>query len=135
MILKAVENKSVQNSCFGLGVMKNSHSKESIHFHVWGFRAMIDKDMVLQSYTNSENVLVGPYGETYPGCYDVNQAMNIKAEDISDAAEEEVPIPVTVLEMKAKPEVSSMTLYVHCYADITNVQKCQLSFQPPSLCT
>jgi hypothetical protein len=37
--------------------------------------------MVLQNCTNSEKVLVGPYGETYPASYDANQAMNIKAEE------------------------------------------------------
>jgi hypothetical protein len=90
---------------------------------------MIDKDMmVLQSYTNSENILVGPHGEIYPACYDGNEAMHIKAEEVSDAAEEEDPLPITVLEMKAKPEVSCMSLYVYCWADITDMQKCQLSF-------
>jgi hypothetical protein len=76
---------------------------------------MIDKGMmVLQSYTYSENILVGPYGETYPACHDADQAMNMKAEDVSDAAEKEDPIPIKVLEMKAEPEVSCMSLYVHC---------------------
>jgi hypothetical protein len=76
---------------------------------------MIDKDMiVLQSYKNSEKVLVGPYGETYPACHDGNQAMNIKAEEGSDAAEEADAVPITFPEMKAGPEVSWMYLYVHC---------------------
>jgi hypothetical protein len=30
-VLKSVEKKSVQSSCYGLDVMKNSLSKESIH--------------------------------------------------------------------------------------------------------
>jgi hypothetical protein len=81
---------------------------------------MIDKNMmVLQSYSNSENIVVGPYGE---------QAMNIKAEEVSDAAEEEDPLQITVQEIKAEPEVSCMPLYVHCYTDNTDIQKCQLSF-------
>jgi hypothetical protein len=68
---------------------------------------MIDKDMmVLQNYTNSENILVGPYGETYPACHDGNQAMNIKAEEVSDAEEEADPVPITFPEVKAEPEVS-----------------------------
>jgi hypothetical protein len=72
---------------------------------------MIDKDMmVLQSYTNSENVLVGPHGEIYPACHDGSQAMNIKVEEGSDAGEEADPVPITVLEMKAKPEVSCICL-------------------------
>jgi hypothetical protein len=76
---------------------------------------MTDKGvMVLQSYTNSENVLAGPYGETYPACHDANQAMNIKAEEIIDAEEEEDPLPVTLQVIKAKTEVGSMSLYVQC---------------------
>jgi hypothetical protein len=75
---------------------------------------MIDKDMmVLQNYTNSENVLLGPYGEIYPACHDANQAINIKAEEVSDAEEEVDPLPITFREIKAEPEVSSMSLYVH----------------------
>jgi hypothetical protein len=61
--------------------------------------------MVLQSYSNCGNILMGPYGE---------QAMNIKAEEVSDAAEEEDPLLITVQELKAKPEVSCILLYVHC---------------------
>jgi hypothetical protein len=54
---------------------------------------MFDKDMVvLLSYTNSENVLVGPYGETYPASHDAVQAMNIKADEVLDAEEEEDPV-------------------------------------------
>ena len=64
--------------------------------------------MVLQNCTNSENALVGPYGETYPTPHDANQAMNVKAEAVSDAEEEEDPVPITFPEMKAEPEVSCM---------------------------
>jgi hypothetical protein len=70
--------------------------------------------MVLQSYKTSENILVGPHGEIYPACYDANQAMNIKAEEISDAEEEVDPLPITIMEIKAEREVSYMSLYVHC---------------------
>jgi hypothetical protein len=83
--------------------------------------------MVLQNYSNSENILVGPHGETYPACHDANEAMNIKAEEVSDAAEEEDPLPITTLEIKAEPEVSSVSVYAHRYVDVTNMQKCQLS--------
>jgi hypothetical protein len=69
--------------------------------------------MALQNYTNSEAVLVGPYGETYPASRDENQAMNIKAEDVSDTQEEVDPVRITVQEIKAEPEVSCMFLYVH----------------------
>jgi hypothetical protein len=63
---------------------------------------MIDKDMmVLQSYSNCGNVLVGPYGE---------QAMTIKAEEFPDAAEEEDPLLITAQEIKAEPEVSYILL-------------------------
>jgi hypothetical protein len=73
--------------------------------------AVIDKDMmVLQNYTNSEDVLMGPYGETYPACYDANQALNVKAEEVSGAEEEEDPVPKTIKEIKAEPEVSCMCM-------------------------
>jgi hypothetical protein len=74
---------------------------------------MIDKDIVLQSYTYSENILVGPYGETYPACHDGNQAVTVKAENVSDAEEEKIPVPQTIQEIKAEPEVSCMCLYAH----------------------
>ncbi|XP_023712240.1 uncharacterized protein LOC111867015 [Cryptotermes secundus] len=54
--------------------------------------------------TNSENVLVGPYGETYPASHDASQAMNIKAEDVSDLQEEADPVRITFQEIKAEPE-------------------------------
>jgi hypothetical protein len=77
---------------------------------------MIDKDMmVLQHYSNSENIVVGPCGETYSACYDGNQAMDVKAEQGSDAEEEADPVPITFPEVKAEPEVSCMSLYVHCW--------------------
>jgi hypothetical protein len=56
--------------------------------------------------TNSENVLVGPCGETYPASHDANQAMNIKTEEVSDAQDDADPMPITVQEMKAEPEVT-----------------------------
>jgi hypothetical protein len=70
--------------------------------------------VVLQSYTNSENVLVSPCGETYPGSHAANQVMNIKAEEVSDTQEDADPAQVAVQEIKAEPEVSCMFLYVHC---------------------
>jgi hypothetical protein len=33
---KAIEKKAVQNSSYELDVMKNSHSKESIHCFLYG---------------------------------------------------------------------------------------------------
>jgi hypothetical protein len=81
---------------------------------------MINKCMmVLQSYTNLGKILVGPYGETYPACYDADHAMNMKdEEDISPKKEEEDPVPITMQEIKIEPEVScmslSLSLYVHC---------------------
>jgi hypothetical protein len=56
--------------------------------------------LFLQNSTNSENVLVGEYGETS------DEAMNVKAEEVSDAEEEEVPVAITFPEIKAEPEVS-----------------------------
>ncbi|XP_033608918.1 uncharacterized protein LOC117282626, partial [Cryptotermes secundus] len=60
--------------------------------------------MLLQNCTNSEKVLVGPYGETYPASHDASQAMNIKAEAVSDSQEEADPVRITFQEMEAEPE-------------------------------
>ena len=68
--------------------------------------------MPLQNCTNSENVLVGPCGETYSASDDASQAMNIKAEEVSDSQAD--PVQITFQEIKAEPEVSCMFLYVHC---------------------
>jgi hypothetical protein len=70
---------------------------------------MIDKDMIfLQSPTIIKKELHGPFGETYPVFCDSDQAMSVKAEEGSDAEEEEGgdPMPMTFLEIKAEPEVS-----------------------------
>jgi hypothetical protein len=50
---------------------------------------------------------VDPHGETYPAPHDANQAVNIK---VSDAEEEEDPVPITFPKIKAEPEVSCL----HC---------------------
>ncbi|XP_023718293.1 uncharacterized protein LOC111870333 [Cryptotermes secundus] len=57
-----------------------------------------------ENCTNSENTLVGPYGETYPTPHGADQATNVKAEAVSDAEEEEDPVPITFPEIKAEPE-------------------------------
>jgi hypothetical protein len=44
----------------------------------------------------------------YPASHDASQAMNIKAEEVSDVEVEEVPVAITFPEIKAEPEVSSM---------------------------
>ncbi|XP_023701428.1 uncharacterized protein LOC111861245 [Cryptotermes secundus] len=59
-----------------------------------------------ENCTNLENALVVPHGETYPTPHDANQAMNVKAEAVSDAEEEEDPVPITFPEIKAELEVS-----------------------------
>ncbi|PNF23819.1 hypothetical protein B7P43_G15915, partial [Cryptotermes secundus] len=63
-----------------------------------------------QNCTNLETALVGPYAETYPTPRDANQAMNVKAEAVSDAEEKEDPVPITFSEIKAEPETR-----VACY--------------------
>ncbi|XP_033607579.1 uncharacterized protein LOC117282364 isoform X2 [Cryptotermes secundus] len=60
--------------------------------------------MPLQNCTNSDKVLVAPCGETYPASHDASQAMNIKAETVSDAKEEVDPVRITFQEIKAEPE-------------------------------
>jgi argininosuccinate synthase len=67
-----------------------------------------------QNYTNSENILVAPCGETYAASHDPNQAVNIKAEEVSVAQEEGDPVGITNQEIKVELEVSCVFLYVHC---------------------
>jgi hypothetical protein len=67
---------------------------------------------VLQNYTTLEKGVLSPCSETYPTSDDANQAMNIEAEEVSDA-EEEDPVPITFVEIKAEPEVRCMSLHVH----------------------
>jgi hypothetical protein len=75
----------------------------------WGCIAMINKDvMVLQIYPNLEKVLPGRYGETYPTSDDANQT-----EELSDAEEEESPVPISFPKIEAEPEVSSMSTVRH----------------------
>jgi hypothetical protein len=88
--------------------------------------------MVLQNYTNLGNAVPGVCAETCTS-HDASQAMNIKAEEVSDADETEDPLQITVPKIKAEPEVSCMSLYVHCWADITDMQNCKLCFFSPSL--
>jgi hypothetical protein len=99
--------KTVQNCCCVLDEIKISHSKEIAPcFMYWSCTAVIDKDMMdLQNCTSVEKDVLGPYGEAYPSSHDANQAMNIKAE-VSDAEEEEEPVPITFVEIKTEPEVS-----------------------------
>jgi hypothetical protein len=49
-----------------------------------------------------------PNGETYPASHDENQAMNVKAEEVSDVEVAEDPVPITFPEIKAESEVSCM---------------------------
>jgi hypothetical protein len=47
----------------------------------------------------------------YLASHDADQAMNVKAEEVSDPEEEEEdPMPITFQEIKAEPEVSCMSL-------------------------
>jgi hypothetical protein len=70
--------------------------------------------MVLQNSTNSENVLVAPYGELYAASHDASRAMNIKTEEVSYVQEDADPVQVTFQEIKTEPEVSCVFLYAHC---------------------
>jgi hypothetical protein len=110
-VLKSVEKRSVQSSYYGLDVMKSSCSKIMYRCCT---AILIKVILVLQNYTNSEKVLVGPYGEMYPASYDANHTMNIKTEEDSDAQEEVDPVRITVQKIKAELEVSCVFLYVHC---------------------
>jgi hypothetical protein len=70
--------------------------------------------MVFQNYTDFWNAVPGPCAETYTTSHDATQAMNIKSEEVSNVGEEEDLVQITLPKIKAEPEVSSMSLYVHC---------------------
>jgi hypothetical protein len=79
---------------------------------------MVDKDiMVLQNYeyTNVKKEVCGPFVEMYPASDDADESKNIKAEEVSDAEEEEDPLAITVPKIKAEPEVSCVYVYVHIF--------------------
>jgi hypothetical protein len=61
---------------------------------------------ILQSYTDSENVSMGPHGETYPAPHEADHSMNIKAKEGSHVEVEEDPVPISFQDIKAEPEVS-----------------------------
>ncbi|XP_023711644.1 uncharacterized protein LOC111866687 [Cryptotermes secundus] len=75
------------------------HANETVNVKIEGVSVAAEEEDPLriavqeikaepESYSNSKEVLLGPYSETYPGCHDGDQAMNMKAEEVSDAAEE-----------------------------------------------
>jgi hypothetical protein len=70
--------------------------------------------LALQNHMDLEEGVPGPYEETYLTACDANQAMNIKEEEVSDVEVEEGPVPITFPKIKAEPEVSCMSRYVHC---------------------
>jgi hypothetical protein len=55
-----------------------------------------------------------PCGETNPASGDASKAINMKVENVSDAGEEEDPVPISFPKIKTEPEVRCMSLYVHC---------------------
>jgi hypothetical protein len=62
--------------------------------------------VVLQNPPNFEKVR-GPHSEICPASsHDAYPAVSIKAEEFSDAEEEEYPVPLTFVAIKAEPEVS-----------------------------
>jgi hypothetical protein len=66
--------------------------------------------VVLQNLADSEKIR-GLCSEICPASsHDANQAIRIKAEVFSDAEEEENPIPITFLGIKAEPEVSCVSV-------------------------
>jgi hypothetical protein len=76
---------------------------------------MTDKDFIFsQNLINSAMELRDPCSEMNPTSGDASQAINIKVEEVSDAGEEEGPVPITFPEIKTEPEVRRMSLYVQC---------------------
>jgi hypothetical protein len=89
--------------------------------------------LFLQNSKNSENFLVGAYGETS------DQAMNVKTEEASDAEEDEDPVQITFSEIIAEPEVSCMCTVRQitqiCRSAASFPDLCLCAREPASLCT
>jgi hypothetical protein len=88
--------------------------------------------MVLQICTNLEEFVLGPCGETYPTSDDAYQTMNIKAEEVSGAEEEEDPVPISFPKIEAEPGVSCMSVCpllgrYHKYAEVPIVSLISIS--------
>jgi hypothetical protein len=77
----------------------------------------------------------GPCGETYPtATNDATVAMNIKVEEVSDIdVEEERPVPMTFVGIKAEHEVRCMSACT-LLACFTQYKNCPLSVSSPSIC-
>jgi hypothetical protein len=74
---------------------------------------MADKcTVVLQNCMDLQKHVPGTCNVTYPASsHDANQAMNIKVEEVSDVEmEEEHPVPMTFVGIKAEHEVSCMSV-------------------------
>jgi hypothetical protein len=74
--------------------------------------AMIDKGMVvLQNCLDSQKDVVASQSEACgSSSHSGAHAVNIKVEDFSDIEDREVPVPMTVVGIKAEHEVSCMSL-------------------------
>jgi hypothetical protein len=70
--------------------------------------------LVLQDSTVVKKEELSPFGETFPTSDDAEEVKNVKTEVVSDIDEEEDPVPITFMKIKVEPEVSCMSLYVHC---------------------
>jgi hypothetical protein len=77
--------------------------------------------MVLQNSIVRKKEEGGPFGEMYPASDDANETMNIKAEEVSDAVEEEDPVAITFPKMEAEPEVSCMCLCMSTVRQILQI--------------
>jgi hypothetical protein len=70
--------------------------------------------MVLQNHTNTVMEERDPCGEPDPTSGDASHTIYIKCEEVSDAEEEEGPVPILFPKVKTEPEVRCMSLYAHC---------------------
>jgi hypothetical protein len=94
---------------------------------------MIERYMtVLQNHTKLEKEVQFPCGETYPTSHEESHAISVKVEAVSDAEEEEEPLPITFPKIKAEPEVRCMSLYGHCRADLETAEM-RVAFVVPVL--
>jgi hypothetical protein len=93
--------------------------------------AMTDNSMMdLQGSLDSQKDVPGSHSEASSSLsLSGVQAVDIKVEEFSDIEDGEAPVPISVVGIKVKHEVSCMfPLRPHCEAYLSPIQNCLFSF-------
>jgi hypothetical protein len=110
---KKINGKSIENSGYEFGAVKNGDGNGSIYPVVCNNSIVLtDKGMmILQNRLDSQKDVPGSHSEA---CASSSlsgvQALKIKVEELSDVEDGEDPVPMTVVGIKTEYEVSFMSL-------------------------